>query len=182
MTINFKLSDVSEQDPQQDRMGRTWVGWSPELTDQEVYEQNRGVWLLGHRARRERVATFSHNGEVVTVVAIDDIEEVPPLEHQKPKQAIVGRVLRAGDADYDALIGQAADHHRNPVTYPPAALHSCGCGCGGEVAGNRAFLPGHDQRAIHDRIAQEWGTTLGFVEWFDDTYGRPGTPSLTSVK
>lgn len=174
MTINFKLSDRFDGiDPSQDRMRRTWIGWSPELTDQEVYEQNRGIWVLGRRARSERVATFSHHGEVVVVVAIDEIEDVPPLQYQTPKQAIVGRVLQAGDADYDALIGQPVDHHRNPVTYPPAELQSCGCGCGGKVANARAFLPGHDQRAIHDRIAKEWGTTIGFVEWFDYTYGKP---------
>lgn len=160
-------------------MGRSWVGWSPELTDEEVYQQNRGVWILGRRAHRERVATFSHEGRIVAVVAIDDIEEVAPLQHQKPKQAIIGRVLKPGDADYDALIGQRADHHRNPVTYPPTELRTCGCGCGEEITSNKSFLPGHDQRAIHDRIAQEWGTTLGFIEWFDSTHGGPHDPRLS---
>lgn len=182
MTINFKLSDRAKVDPRQDRMRRTWVGWSPDLTDQELYEQNRGIWVLGRRAQGQRVATFSHHGEIVAVVAIDHIEDVPPLQNQTVKQAIVGRVLQAGDADYDALIGQRVDHHRNPVTYPPTELRSCGCGCGGDVAGDRAFLAGHDQRAIHDRIAQEWGTTLKFVEWFDQTYGRPGAMSAQRTK
>lgn len=154
-------------------MSRSWIGWSPALTDQEVYEQNRGVWVLGQRARAQRVATFSHEGEVKTVVAIDDIEDAPLLPHHHQKQMIVGRVLGPGDVDYDALIGTQVDHHRNPVTYPPTRLQSCGCGCGGGVAEPRHFLPGHDQRAIRERIAKEWGSTLRFVEWFDATYGRP---------
>jgi hypothetical protein len=31
----------------------------------------------------------------------------------------------------------------------------------------RAFLPGHDQRAIHVRIVKAWGDTLSFMDWFD---------------
>ena len=155
-------------------MSRTWLGWSAEPTDHEVYEQNRGIWFLGRRAWAQRVATFSHHGVVVAVIAVEQIEEIPPLGGERPKRAIVGRVLEAGDDEYDALIGQPVDGHRNPVTYPSGGVRTCACGCGGVVAGNRVFFPGHDQRAIHDRIAQEWGTTLGFVEWFDQTYGDPG--------
>jgi hypothetical protein len=170
MAVNLKLSDVSTVEPGQDRWGRTWVGWSPDLPDEVVYEQNRGIWVLGRRALTEDLATFSHDGAVVAVIALDGIEDVPPLPGQLVKQAIRGRVLRAGDADYDALIGQSVDHHRNPVTYLEAARR-CGCGCGGEVTGNRMFRAGHDQRAIHSRIAQQWGTTLQFIDWFDRTYG-----------
>jgi hypothetical protein len=89
-------------------------------------------------------------------------------------------VLEAGDPDYDALIGQPVNGHRNPVTYG-RDLHeemtTCACGCLGDVAGNRVFLPGHDQRAIHARIAKQWGTTLGFVNWFDKTYGDQADPA-----
>lgn len=176
MTMNFKLGDVRETVAAEDPMSRTWVGWKPELSDQETYEQNRGVWFLGRRARSERVATFSHNGFVVAVVAVEGLENIPILNAERAKQAIVGQVLASGAADYDSLIGQAVDGHRNPVTYGlnlSDTTRTCACGCGGDVAGNRVFLPGHDQRAIHDRITQEWGTTLGFVEWFDDTYGNP---------
>jgi hypothetical protein len=38
------------------------------------------------------------------------------------------------------------------------------------VAGARQFLPGHDQRAIHDRVSEQRGSTMGFIRWFDDTY------------
>jgi NAD(P)-dependent dehydrogenase (short-subunit alcohol dehydrogenase family) len=29
----------------------------------------------------------------------------------------------------------------------------------------RQFLPGHDERAIHDRISEQWGSTMGFIRW-----------------
>jgi hypothetical protein len=32
--------------------------------------------------------------------------------------------------------------------------------------------PGHDQRGIHARIERQWGDALGFIRWFDETYGR----------
>ncbi len=37
----------------------------------------------------------------------------------------------------------------------------------GHVVGGRVDLPGHDQRAVHDRITRQWGSTLGFIDWFD---------------
>lgn len=122
----------------------------------------------GHRG--ERPERF-----VVAVVAVERIKHIPSLSDERAKQASIGLVLAAGDADYDSLIGQPVDGHRNRATYglnPTGATRTCACGCDGDVAGNRVFLPGHDQRAIHDRIAQERGTALGFVEWFDDTYGN----------
>ena len=35
----------------------------------------------------------------------------------------------------------------------------------------RRFIPGHDQRAVHERIERQWGDTMGFIRWFDETYG-----------
>lgn len=48
---------------------------------------------------------------------------------------------------------------------------TCPCGCGQAVRKENRFVPGHDQKAIHERIAQQWGNTVGFIEWFDETYG-----------
>ncbi|WP_130176571.1 hypothetical protein [Cryobacterium sp. SO1] len=177
MPINLKLSDARPQDVDQDPMSRDWIGWNPALDDQKNYEQNRGIWFIGRRVHKEALATFSHNGRVVIVVALDrddPIKEIASLDGESSKFAINGTVLAKGNSDYDALFGSPVDGHRNPVTYAPdpsAGPKMCACGCGGNIAGNRLFLPGHDQRAIHDRIAREWGTTLRFIEWFDETFG-----------
>jgi hypothetical protein len=54
MTSSFKLSDKVALGPDtNDRMGRSWVGWSPDLTGEEVYENNRGIWILGRLAHAE---------------------------------------------------------------------------------------------------------------------------------
>jgi hypothetical protein len=66
--------------------------------------------------------------------------------------------------------------HRNPVTYiddPAGDPRTCACGCGAVVPGHRIFVPGHDQRAVHDRITRQWGNTLNFIHWFDATYDPP---------
>jgi len=98
-------------------MDREWVGWSESVSDQKIYENNRGVWRLGPRADRERYATFSFRGKIQVAVEIDRIEEIPtngPGNHR----AIVGRVLEPGDPMFGSFVGQPApDRHRNPVTY-----------------------------------------------------------------
>ncbi|MHB1010463.1 MAG: hypothetical protein ACYCTH_03265 [Cellulomonas sp.] len=174
MAINFKLGPVAQADPATDDMGRDWIGWTHLHTAQKTYEQNRGVWVLGQRAERERLATFSYDGEIKLVVEIEKIETVPAkMSDARSKSAIVGRVLEPGDPRHDALIGQRVDAHRNPVTYiaePTAGNPACACGCGAPVPAHRSFLPGHDQRAVHERIARQWGSTLGFIDWFDATY------------
>ncbi|SDQ67650.1 hypothetical protein [Arthrobacter crystallopoietes] len=176
MAINFKLSRVVEIDPAIDDMTRTWVGWSSEHSPQETFSQNRGVWLLGPRAERERYATFSFEGQIRVVASIDRLETVPAKNPAlRSKRAVVGRVLEAGDPVHDELIGQWVDEHRNPVTYfedPMGGARTCACGCDGTVPGHRAFLPGHDQRAVHERITRQWGSTLGFIEWFDAAYPK----------
>ena len=174
MAINFKLGPVRDATPEQDDMGRTWFGFSPTHSAQQTYEQNRGIWLLGPRAARERYATFSFDGTVRVVVEVDRIETVPAKDAtRRSKSAVAGRVLEAGHPVHDALVGQPVDVHRNPVTYladPSGGPRTCACGCGAAVADHRAFAPGHDQRAVHERISRQWGSTLGFIDWFDTAY------------
>lgn len=156
-----------------DEMGRDWHGYDPNMTEQDVYDRNRGAWVLGARANSERYAIFSatESGRICCVVELDRIQSLGA------KSAIVGRVLPT-EHPMHALVGQPApDHFRNPVTYVPDAgsATTCACGCGTAVSGRSNFVAGHDQRAIHSRITAQWGSTVGFVQWFDATYGRPET-------
>ncbi len=170
--IHLKLGPAQPTQPG-DPMGRDWVGWAPDQPPQQLYERNRGLWYLSARASRERYTAFSSTatGTIVVVVANEEIEKI-----DSRKKAIVGRVLGPGDPAYDALIGQPMpDHHRNPVTYAadPVDQRTCACGCGDPVTG-RAFRPGHDQRAVHERITRQWGSVLEFITWFDNEYGADG--------
>jgi hypothetical protein len=56
-------------------------------------------------------------------------------------------------------------------------LPGCPTGCPGDAWPNSCrddFLPGHDQRAIHERIAKV-GTVKDFITWFDDSWTEPAS-------
>lgn len=176
MAVNFKLSDVKSIDPNDDPMNRDWVGYNPALTDQAVFDQNRGMWYLGARAGQERYATFSYAATIVVIAEIDGVDTLPWPNpgKRRDKQAVAGRTLKPGDDAYEHFIGRDVDRARNPVSYiedpDPAAPRFCACGCGAAVFGTKHFVTGHDQKALHERIASQWGDTLAFIQWFDATY------------
>jgi len=179
MAINFKLVPKYPVTPDDDDMSRTWAGWSSTATAQENFQHNRGLWLLGARAERERYATISLDGAICMVAAIDGLETIAAKNPEvRPKRAIKGQALTAGHPAYEAFIGRPVDAHRNPVTYiddPAGDPRTCACGCGAPVPGHRIFVPGHDQRAVHDRITRQWGNTFNFINWFDATYPDAGS-------
>ncbi len=180
MAINIKLSDVESENPRTDPLRRTWWGYRPTLTPAEIFEHNRGMWYLAaDRAGDERWLTFSYAGRIVAVAEIDGVETLSWLsaDRRRPKQALTGRVLEPGHPVWDHFIDRIIPPARNPVTYiddpeprPAPEPRGCECGCGAPVVGSRHFAPGHDQRAVHERIARQWGDTLGFIRWFDETY------------
>ncbi len=152
-------------------MERDWVGWTPTLTSQEIYERNRGVWYLSARAERERYTVFSSTvaGVIVAVVANEGIENIDGR-----RKAIIGKVLELATRFTTrwpvspCLIGTAIQSRtlttpstsERALVVAVALLPAAGCS-----------LPGHDQRAVHERIARQWGDTLRFIQWFDNEYG-----------
>lgn len=154
---------------------RTWAGYDPHATDAVNFEQNRGVWKIAHsKGNRERIATMSLSHVIKIIAAVDHIEDIP-LHGGGVKQAVVAaRILGPGDPDYDRLIDTTIESFRNPVRYLPddAADSICLCGCGAELSRGRRWVPGHDQRALHDRVTQGWGSVERFIRWYDDEH-RP---------
>lgn len=150
-------------------MGREWHGYSEQVSAQELFEHNRGRWVFGKRAEREQCAVFSYIGDhkVKLVAEIDGFEEFAG------KRAIIGRVLPPDHPVASRWLGRPSpDGFRNPTTYHPDGdgPATCACGCDEPVKPGRAFSPGYDQRAIHERIEEQWGDTLGFMRWFGQTY------------
>lgn len=167
--LHIKLHDRRAIGPD-DPMGRDWVGYDPHLPPERLFEQNRGRWVLGARADREQYALFSYTGDH-TIKFVAEIDGYEPIGR---KRAILGRVLDESHPVAREWVGAPApDNFRNPATYyreTGDVSSSCACGCGELVPANRAFAPGHDQRAIHSRITKQWGGTLGFIDWFDATF------------
>lgn len=176
MAINFKLKKVelrTQEQQDDDPMRRAWLGWDPQRSAQENFAKNRGLWLLGQPATRERYATFSIDGGRICMVAqITGLETYSFGDERADKRAMTGRVLDSGDPVHEHYVGGLADNHRNPVTYisdPGVKFDGrpCACGCSAMVSGRSRFSPGHDQVAVHDRIGRRWGSTIAFVDWFD---------------
>jgi hypothetical protein len=165
--IIITLNDAVDRDPTKDALGRSLSGYKPGMTDAEMYEANRGCWVLGTRADREEHVLFSYRGTVVGALAFDAIEDVP----ERGRRAFVGHPLKAGDPIYDAYVHKPTPvQQRNPIRYwdSPLSYPTCRCGCGGQVTRGK-FLPGHDQRALHERVAL-LGGVAEFLDWFDNTY------------
>jgi hypothetical protein len=78
---------------------------------------NRGVWTLGERAEKERIATLSYDGTVRVVAQVAGRELIHYHHGTKARYALIGEVLPPGSPIREALIGREVDHHRNPVTY-----------------------------------------------------------------
>ncbi len=149
-----------------DVMGRDWFGYDPAVPVEQLFEMNRGIWVVGSRANQERLAVFSYTGDH----KVKFVAEINGFESFGKRRAILGHVLSDDDPRAQGLVGASAlDGHRNPVTYI-AEDRTCGCGCGGAIPPSRLFLPGHDQKAVRERITEKWGSTIGFINWFDATY------------
>lgn len=114
MVVNFLLTDLREV-TKDDPLGRTWVGWNPTATDDELWEVNRGLWSLGPRVDGERFATLSFEGRVQVVAEITGRTRYDV--GGKAKWALSGVVLRPGDPVHDALKGRSPKQQRNPVSY-----------------------------------------------------------------
>ncbi|PCG82961.1 hypothetical protein CIB93_27265 [Streptomyces sp. WZ.A104] len=170
MMIHITLGERRYVNPQEDQLGRNIVGFDPLMDDEALFHANRGCWVLGERAEKERYALLSHEGKVRMAIEIDKL--VPVAGGRK---AMEGRYLTPGDEVYDAYVGKPTpvETTRNPITYfdSPHGARTCYCGCGEPVAGGW-FVIGHDQKALHARISKI-GTVREFIDWFDSTYVEP---------
>ena len=168
--LHITLGPERPVDPQQDELGRDRVGFSPTMSELALYDANHGCWKLGPRAHRERYMIVSFEGIVRQAIEIDSIEPTS----RGNRSVVNGKILQAGHPVYDKYVGKPSPVQgvRNPVTYFDDDVDGqpCRCGCGGSVTGGD-FLPGHDQRAIHDRISQI-GTVADFLHWFDIVRGH----------
>jgi hypothetical protein len=171
--IHITLGHREEEAPG-DPLGRPYHGWSGDMTEEECYQYNRGRWVLGERADSERYALFSARDAAGTKRVRAAIEITGIEDTGEGRRAMRGHVLKPGHPVHDQYVGGPAlvDPARNPVSYVESPLDDqgfCACGCGEPTARGRDFLPGHDQRAIHERIAKVGGVRE-FLDWFDASW------------
>jgi hypothetical protein len=183
MPIHITLSKPVQLDGP-DALGRTYFGYDPSKSQQENWLANRADWVLGERATRERYVLFTEHATRTIVMAaeITSIAESPNLPSKK---FIEGTLLSPGHPVYETFVGREQPESarvRNPVTYLDAAIGGwlCGCGCGTEIYSGE-FVRGHEQTALHQRVAQK-GTIPAFIRWFDAIQaGETPAPSKTTT-
>ncbi|WP_410876919.1 hypothetical protein [Nocardia sp. A7] len=157
-----------------DPLERDFYGWDSHRSLEENWRSNRGYYALGARADREQYVLFSYNktGRIVMAARIDGIVDAVG---RPGRRTIVGELLDMDHPVWQTYVGELAPPKsrsaRNPITYDddttPGFGRPCRCGCGTEVHG-ALFVSGHDQVALHQRVAMI-GTIPEFLDWFDAT-------------
>ena len=163
------LTGKKYSDDPKDPLRRTTYGWDEHASDKQNWNNNRGYWVLGARARRESYVLFSYS-ETKKVVMAAEIIDIVDAPGKPGKRIIEGDLLPADHPVYRAYVGQDTPDSarvRNPVTYLDSDVGGwlCKCGCGTEIHSGD-FVRGHEQVALHKRVA-EIGTIPDFIRWFD---------------
>lgn len=114
MAVNLALSDWHELPPG-DPMGREGYGWWDTATDQDLWDVNRGIWIMASGAAQERFATLSYQGHILVVVEITG--RTSHRVNGRTRWALEGTVLLPGDPVRDTLMGAEPPRTRNPVQY-----------------------------------------------------------------
>ncbi|MEU3455303.1 hypothetical protein ABZ671_17155 [Micromonospora sp. NPDC006766] len=160
------------------------------MTEDEAWTSGRGVWKVNaERARRQRFLLVVGEGVVRAVAEITGI-----TAHTTPsgeRTAFEGQVLPAGHPMRDRYLDQpdpVTNGSQNPVGYCDLdgeldlLARPCACECGG--MSDRDFLPGHDVRAIQQRVREQFGgSPLALIRHLDAsaaTTDQPaGQPTIT---
>lgn len=181
--LHITLGPWKEADSE-DGLGRSHVGYREGMSQQEMYDANHGEWAIGARGRNgsQHYALFSFGGHVVQALEIFEFKltrKFTPADKRDNKYTIHGKPLATGHPVFEKYVGEGmpVTPGRNPVRYfddpefDGVVGRPCRCGCG-EMTTAGDFVPGHDQRAIHERIARI-GTVADFLDWMDVV--RPAT-------
>lgn len=176
--LHITVTAKKAVNPEQDGLRRPYVGYEPGMSQDEMYEANHGEWAIGARAEKERYVLFSFGRTVIQAVEIDNLERTTiysgdPNEKRDDRYTINGTILAKGHPVFDKYVGKPSPVSvtRNPVRYfedpefDGERGQLCACGCG-ETTTAGEFIPGHDQKAIHERIARI-GTVAEFLKWMD---------------
>jgi len=122
MVIQIRLSDRVDHTPEEvasDSLNRFWRGYDSTVSDEQLWEHNRGRWSLAEgRIADERYATFVHDGEVVAAYVIHGHERVTDPGARGTKIALIGEPLASTDPMHQLLVRHPATHAgRNAVNY-----------------------------------------------------------------
>ena len=155
-------------------LGREYVGYFPRMTEEEAWLAGRGVWKMNKdKAGRERFALITGEGVTRAVAEITGytVHETP----SGTRIALEGWPVPEGHPVREAYLGKpdpVVNGSQNPVGYcdlpeeTTFRTRACACGCG--ETSDRDFLPGHDVRAIQQRVRDHFGgSPLALIKFVD---------------
>ena len=166
-----------------DRLGRSAIGYFPRMTEDEAWQAGRGVWKMNAaRAARQKFAVVVGEGRIRVVAEITGVTVLGD------RVALEGHVLPAGHPLRERYLDTpdpVVNGSQNPVGYcdldgeDEFALRPCACGC--DELTDRDFLPGHDVRAMQDRVRTHFaGSPLKFITWVDH-HLQTSSPDTTAT-
>lgn len=172
MAIRLKLGSYDQQTD--DPLGRAYIGYFPRMTEAEAWEAGRGVWKVDvDKVHRQRFAVIVGEKLIRAVAEITGATSYDTATG--PRVALEGELLPEGHPVREAYLGKSdpiVNGSQNPIGYCelpeelPFLHRACACGCG--TMGARDFQPGHDIRAINERIRTRFGgSALKFLQWVD---------------
>lgn len=137
--IQITLGKNKDVDPNSDPLQRSQIGWSDGLSDRQLHEIARGVWVMpGSRVQRERFAVVNGGGIIRQAMEIDRVVDVPG-----GRRAFEGRILGPGHPVHDHYVGKPAPNgaQQNPITYfdSPWATASATADAASPLAGATSF-------------------------------------------
>ncbi|WP_420176790.1 hypothetical protein [Luteococcus sp. OSA5] len=115
MAININLGPRQDVEPLTQPIPRTFVGFDPKMSDEQLWNANRGAWELPEEAFQKQFATFSHDGTIRLVAELEGIENVE--QDGKSVHALMGRLLHRGDPVRDALVGKAVEDTESEIGF-----------------------------------------------------------------
>jgi len=168
MAVRLKLG--SYEPVEADPLNRSSIGFFPRMTEAEAWEAGRGVWKMStDKATRQKFALIVAEGQVRAV------GEITGFTVHGDRIALEGHPLAEGHPVHDAYLGQPdplTTGSQNPVGYcelpeeQQFIQRACGCGCG--ETSDRDFLPGHDVRAMQQRVRAYFDASpRKFLRWVD---------------
>ena len=112
----LRLSRREELNPAQVKaQGRTWKGYDPSVSMEDLCEVNSKHWRLGSKASEQDAVLFVYDGKVVAAMYIERLEK-----GIDGRTSIIGPVAQPGDSLCDRWLGQeppCENRTFNPVSY-----------------------------------------------------------------
>ncbi len=102
-TNNIHYADGYEPD---------YFGYNYNMSDDDIWNYNRGVYRLGKAATKENYVAFVYRNKVVSVAKIDSVER-----YDDQHSYFNGSPLSQNNAVYKKWVGSSVPTTRNPIRY-----------------------------------------------------------------